>query len=96
MTSDRIDIICDDPHHARGKVAKMASFEYYADTDSWVECRTRVGVRLTGIPASRRHRGDRMWSERGLRFVTVMSANCAPADRGALRWNAPTQHCNGC
>jgi hypothetical protein len=37
MTSDRIDIICDDPHHARGKVAKIASFEYYADTDSWVE-----------------------------------------------------------
>ena len=31
-----ISIFCDDPHHARGKVAEIESFDYYADTDSWV------------------------------------------------------------
>ena len=36
MTTDRIDIICDDPHHARGKIAKIESFDYHADTGSWV------------------------------------------------------------
>ena len=36
MTTDRIDIICDDPHHSRGKIAKVGSFEYYADTGSWI------------------------------------------------------------
>jgi hypothetical protein len=36
VTTDRIDIICEDPHHARAKVAKIQSFVYYADTDSWV------------------------------------------------------------
>lgn len=37
MTVDRIDIICDDWHHARGKIAKIQTFAYYADIDSWVD-----------------------------------------------------------
>jgi hypothetical protein len=32
----RVDVICEDPRHARGKVAKIQSFEHFADTDSWV------------------------------------------------------------
>ena len=96
MTADRIDIICDDPHHARGKIAKVQSFAYYADTGSWVAIPHRSRSRAY------RHPGEPPTPFRpnvvgaGPRFVTATSASCAPAGRGAPRWNAPTKHCNGC
>jgi hypothetical protein len=36
MTVDRIDIICDGPHRARGKVAKIVSFAFDADLGEWL------------------------------------------------------------
>jgi hypothetical protein len=32
-----IEVVCEDPHHTRGKVAKVQTFAYYAATDSWVD-----------------------------------------------------------
>jgi hypothetical protein len=53
MTTDRIDIVCDDPRHARGKVAKIESFEYYPDTGSWVGISyRRQAFRHPGEPPS--------------------------------------------
>jgi hypothetical protein len=37
VTVDRIEVICEDRHHARGKVAKVQAFAYYPDTGSWVD-----------------------------------------------------------
>ena len=36
MTTNRIDFICNDPHHARGKVAKVASFTFSSSVCAWV------------------------------------------------------------
>ena len=95
MTVDRIDIICDDWHHARGKIAKIQTFAYYADIDSWVDVPYRGRSRAYQHTGNTRHRSGRMWSERGPRFVTAMRASCAPAGRGAPRWYAPRRRCNG-
>ena len=36
MTTDRIDIICDDPHHSGGRVAKVASFTFDSSIGAWL------------------------------------------------------------
>ena len=36
MTTDRIDIICDDPHHSRGKIAKVGSFTFDSSISAWL------------------------------------------------------------
>jgi hypothetical protein len=36
MSADRIDIICDGPHRARGKTAKVVSFVFDRSIDAWL------------------------------------------------------------
>jgi hypothetical protein len=89
-----ITVYCDDSHHARGKICKIETFEYYADTGSW------VGISYKG--RAYRHPGEYPTPFRpnvvGSRPPLRHRYECKLC-AGRLwvpRWNAPTKHCCGC
>ena len=36
MSTERVDFICNDPHHSRGRVAKVASFTFDSSIGAWL------------------------------------------------------------